>query len=578
MKKTKEKPFYVPLKKWIKVPVVTSILLGPFGFSFNSAYAEDGKVVVENFDVEDEFDQANKKKDVSTPEEPMAVETAKSEGDDPKVQENSNEVEKSDAKAEGKTEEKTSQGQSSEPEKQNPSKRKESDAKSTDIKTKKQSDFADSSEKVITEKTVDIKIFDYDGLDQPFGWEDFVPPMHKGHLFGANLSREGLDQICKLKHFDVHVPNTEAVRKLSWWSKERMIDRFKEDGAPVLSASKHKKYISQITCKSLYTQLTHAIANNMKVRSMELVEQGYDVNEMDEKNGSTPLMYAAQKGDIPLIDMLLQYEANVSIVNPNNQKTALDYARESEAYFQVAERLIEKGADPRVVGKDGLNEWSRAINLGRFDYVEFLLENKYYDVNEQSKRSGLTPLMAACKQGNMEVVENLIYKEANLNQVNDAIVFKDKEKTEKKMSNKRPLDYCRKSERYIDLAKLLINSGADMNYVGTDGFTELTRAIRYDYGVYIDFLLKKGVDVNQVDTVNASTPLMYAAQKGDLELCNKLIEAGADRTIVGENHGLSAYEFFKKYNKENAANYEKLDQLLSNKDENEGKEIKKVKK
>lgn len=68
---------------------------------------------------------------------------------------------------------------------------------------------------------------------------------------------------------------------------------------------------------------------------------------------------------------------------------------------------------------------------------------------------------------------------------------------------------------------------ADVNMVYSNGKTLLIMAVEAEMKMSVEFLLEAGADLNKRDFYDR-TPLMYAIDKGNLEIAKILIEAGAD--------------------------------------------------
>ena len=95
--------------------------------------------------------------------------------------------------------------------------------------------------------------------------------------------------------------------------------------------------------------------------------------------------------------------------------------------------------------------------------------------------SGLTPLMYAAKNGNIESVNALIELGADVNTVDH--------------SGRTPLIHaaCGGSDACV---VMLIDKGADMNKSAADGFTPLIAAAEQGHFKCIEVLLQAGADVN----------------------------------------------------------------------------------
>lgn len=97
-----------------------------------------------------------------------------------------------------------------------------------------------------------------------------------------------------------------------------------------------------------------------------LIEGGADVN----KPGWAPLHYAATKGNIPMIELLLENHAYIDAESPN-QSTPLMMAAMygSTAAVKV---LLEAGADPQIKNEQGLTAIDFANRVSRADAAELI--------------------------------------------------------------------------------------------------------------------------------------------------------------------------------------------------------------
>jgi|GEM_PF-827171 len=77
----------------------------------------------------------------------------------------------------------------------------------------------------------------------------------------------------------------------------------------------------------------------------------------------------------------------------------------------------------------------------------------------------------------------------------------------------------------IDFVKLLVNSGIDINEVGSEGFTPLMMSTSENASEIVEYLIKEGADVNA--EVNGWTALIEAVDEGSLSCMKLLLEAGA---------------------------------------------------
>ena len=91
----------------------------------------------------------------------------------------------------------------------------------------------------------------------------------------------------------------------------------------------------------------------------------------------------------------------------------------------------------------------------------------------------------------------------------------------------------------FEFVKTLVNSGIDVNGIGSEGFTPLMMAVSEDEVEIVEYLLKQGADVNQI--YNGWTALLEAADEGSAKSMKLMLKAGAkvnyywtqDTTAIG---------------------------------------------
>ena len=85
-----------------------------------------------------------------------------------------------------------------------------------------------------------------------------------------------------------------------------------------------------------------------------------------------------------------------------------------------------------------------------------------------------------------------------------------------------------------EVAKYLIEKGADVNHADKNGATALLGAAQEGHPEVAKYLIEKGADVNHADK-DGDTALKFAAKEGHLEIAKYLIEKGADVNHIGKN-------------------------------------------
>lgn len=93
------------------------------------------------------------------------------------------------------------------------------------------------------------------------------------------------------------------------------------------------------------------IAENKLDKVIEFIDKGTDVNKPDSE-GLTPLHWACDRGELPIVEYLVKSKANLEAEDPEEGSTPLHYAITSESY-DCAEYLIRHGADINHQNKEG---------------------------------------------------------------------------------------------------------------------------------------------------------------------------------------------------------------------------------
>lgn len=163
-------------------------------------------------------------------------------------------------------------------------------------------------------------------------------------------------------------------------------------------------------------------------------------------------------------------------------------------------------------------EWDlvTAAQFNMVPVVEKLLDDGA-DVNQTLQR---TPLHVASANGNLEILELLIERGADVN-------LQD-------IHGRTPL-FVAIVEHQPGAAMRLAEEETDVSVRTKDGSTLLMAAVRARNGEFVRWALEQGIDVNAARPEKKhATALMMAARLGDAEIVRQLLEAGADPGLA--NH------------------------------------------
>src|SRR5215472_7394614 len=319
-----------------------------------------------------------------------------------------------------------------------------------------------------------------------------------------------------------------------------------------------------------------------------LVDHRAQVNAKETWGGTTALMWAVSERHPEVAKLLVEHGADVNVksnfvpsasgrgfegtaaVLPNaNQATeefasgwmtALMFAAREDD-LESARILIQAGADVNAFGGDGKDALGLALFDGSYAVASLLIDS-HANVNHADAQR-FTPLFWAVDRRNMETAPNfpwmvttdsfpLIQKLLDAGANPNALVNNTPRARMREGSPR--IVYATSLMRAafagdIELVKLLLAHGADPHIQSSDRETTLMAAcgLAFINGYHrqrpsterlevVKLLVDLGEDVNHADSYGI-TPLMAAANFGDINIVRYLIDKGAD---------LSAHDLGKK--------------------------------
>ncbi len=144
------------------------------------------------------------------------------------------------------------------------------------------------------------------------------------------------------------------------------------------------------------------------------IEHKVDVNYCNPKNGWSPLMCAAQNGEIEVVRLLLlQNGVDVDLVNPENGDTALIYAVEMN-HIKVVVLLLQNNANIHLLDKQGNSVLMIAAYKGFTEIINLLLQRNA-DINLRNPKNGFSASMFAAQNGHTDALNLLLQHGASLN-------------------------------------------------------------------------------------------------------------------------------------------------------------------
>jgi ankyrin repeat protein len=234
-----------------------------------------------------------------------------------------------------------------------------------------------------------------------------------------------------------------------------------------------------------------------------------DVNAQ-AADGTTPLLQAAYDGDAARVAALLKAGADPRIANQFGASPMGEAARRGDA--AVLGLLLKAGADPESPNPEGQTALMAVARTGNVEAARLLLSHGA-KINAREKWGGQTALIWAAAQGQAGMVRFLLSKGAD-----SGIRATVRDWQRKITAEGRPKDMNRGGltallyaarEGNIDCVRELAKGRADLNLADPDGTTPLVLALMNGHWDTAKLLIESGADVEQWDFYGQS-PLYVA--------------------------------------------------------------------
>ncbi|XP_029972703.1 kinase D-interacting substrate of 220 kDa B isoform X5 [Salarias fasciatus] len=223
-------------------------------------------------------------------------------------------------------------------------------------------------------------------------------------------------------------------------------------------------------------------------------------------NGQTPLMVAAEQGNLEIVQELIRRGANVNLDDVDCWTALISAAK--EGHIEVVKELLENNANLEHRDMGGWTAVMWAAYKGRTDVAQLLLE-RGANPNITGQYS-VYPIIWAAGRGHADIVDLLLQHGAKVN-------CSDKYGT-------TPLIWASRKGHYDSVMHLLSN-GADVDQEGANSMTALIVAVKGGYTEVVKELLKRNPNVNMTDK-DGNTALAIAAKEGHTEIVQDLLDAG----------------------------------------------------
>lgn len=249
-----------------------------------------------------------------------------------------------------------------------------------------------------------------------------------------------------------------------------------------------------------------------------LIDEHVDYNHCNN-NGDNALMLATKNRNIKLVETLLEYEVDPNFINDRNETALALAAIKGKSNIDLVSLLLDYGARPNISDENGKT------------IIEKLLEVELFLRNRKKLKMKARQNINENENYKSVLEEILLNGEVNLTMLN---------------SQGNPYFFDAVEYGNIDLVKMLVKYGADINLKNKDGYNiiyyYMSKNISFrrvaeqqNYLVMLRNIITLGADVNSRDDYGGIT-LHKAILDNDIQTIKVLINAGADINAV-DNKG-----------------------------------------
>jgi len=276
------------------------------------------------------------------------------------------------------------------------------------------------------------------------------------------------------------------------------------------------------------TTLAEAVKTGDHETARALLRAGAPVNAA-EGDGMTALHWAASKGKLALVKLLIDAGANVHATTRLGNYTPLLLAAE-HGHAGAIQALLAAGAKVDAVDSTGTSALMLAAAAGSADAIRLLIAAGA-EPDDRETAMGQTALMFAAAENRVNAIKALIAGGADIASASTVVdlaalsqedVGRPRRPNAPAASPRLQVPGVHRQFRYNEL-------------VGKQGgLTPLLFAIRQGHTDSVNVLLDAGADVNQVSAGDGTSPLLMAIINGHFDLAELLIEKGADVTRASD--------------------------------------------
>ncbi len=228
---------------------------------------------------------------------------------------------------------------------------------------------------------------------------------------------------------------------------------------------------------------------------------------------------AAEAGDLAKVKALVEGDPALVKAKDENGRTPLHWAARG-GHFEVLQYLVDRGADLNAIDNNGIAPLHSLARSGQTEAARLLIDKGAdIDIKDPVK---LTPLNMAAESGLEAMVKLLIEKGANIEN--------------KHAYGRTPLVGAARERGNINVIRMLLDAGADVNSSDNWGATALDLAAWRGFEEVVNLLLERGALLPDAP-IKIRELLQNAAEKRLTGLFSRIAEKGADLTFPIEDGG-----------------------------------------
>ncbi len=332
--------------------------------------------------------------------------------------------------------------------------------------------------------------------------------------------------------------------------------------------------------------LFRSVANKNEMGVLAMLKGGVSPNIVNEK-GNTPLIVSASLGDLPSLQDLLAYRANVNAANkdgntaliyaarynhpdvikmlltPQTMQVPLDVNAQNKAgetalywgaakgHVEVVKRLLAAGADPTIAANNGLVPYAVAQKNGRGQVLEWLNKDLREVENAVIEQDNAQILAKQKEEEKAQKEEDDIFEAtAKGNQIRVKELLRNRTLlSSKDKQGRTPLLVAVENDQK-QLVDYFVSEGAKLFDVSSVG-NVLHIAVAKNNKAMLEQLVQKArkngqlslmleYKISPAKNVPALTPLGWAARNCNKEIYDYLVSVGAKEGLASQAYSPAA--------------------------------------